>query len=158
MKFVGHNGFTYDGEIEFGDGVVKIKKGKKDVGRVLSPSAIISVDLIKPSFLSNVGCIHIQVIGTGTHGFVDYGSNYATNMNAICFTKKLLDEALKFKEELDKFLAEAKTVPIPQPTVSVPQPVENNMYNELKQLKQLLNEGIITQEDFDKKKAQVLGI
>lgn len=50
MKFVGHNGFTYDGEIEFGDGVVKIKKGKKDVGRVLSPSAIISVDLIKPSF------------------------------------------------------------------------------------------------------------
>lgn len=151
MKFTGHNGFTYDGEIEFCDGVVKIKKGKKDVGRVLSPSSIIAVDLIKPSFLSNVGCIHIQVIGTGTHGFVDYGSNYATNMNAICFTKKQLDEALKFKEELDKFLTTAKAAPIPQPT-------DNNQYDELKQLKQLLDEGIITQEDFDKKKAQILGI
>lgn len=151
MKFIGHNGFTYDGEIEFGDGVVKIKKSKKDTGRVISPSAIISVDFIKPSFLSNVGCIHIQVIGTGTRDFVDYGSNYMTNRNAICFTKKQCDEALKFKEELDKFLADAKSVPVPQPT-------ENTMYDELKQLKQLLDEGIITQEDFDKKKAQVLGI
>lgn len=151
MKFVGRLGFLYDGEIEFGDGVVKIKKGKKDVGRVISPSAIISVDLIKPSFLNNAGCIHIQVIGTSTHSFVDTAFNYTTNMNAICFDKKQLDEALKFKEELDKFLAEAKTAPVPQP-------VENNTYDELKQLKQLLDEGIITQEDFDKKKAQILGI
>ena len=35
---------------------------------------------------------------------------------------------------------------------------KNASFNELKQLKVLLDEGVITQEEFDKKKKQILGL
>lgn len=142
MKFV-----AYDGEIEFGNGILKIKKGKKDTGRIINLSDVVSVTFIKP-VLTAAGCIHIQVVGAKTYPSVANVMHYATDTNAICFRKKQYEEALKFKEELDKFLANERN----------PQPSSTSNYDELKQLKPLLDDGIITQEDFDKKKAQILGI
>ncbi|MCA9350914.1 SHOCT domain-containing protein [Candidatus Saccharibacteria bacterium] len=42
--------------------------------------------------------------------------------------------------------------PVQQPTL------DNDMYTELEKLGQLKNDGIITQQEFDAKKAQILGL
>ncbi len=99
MKFVG-----LDGEIEIENNIIKIKKGKKDSGRVIRISDIISVTLKKPSFLCASGCIHIQIVGAKTYSPYANAANYAGDANAICFRKQKIEEALKFKEELDKII------------------------------------------------------
>ena len=55
---------------------------------------------------------------------------------------------MKFKEELDKAISEYTKSGNTQSIDA----------NALKELKQLLDEGIITQEDFDKKKNKMLGL
>lgn len=145
MKFVG-----YDGEIEIGDGVIIIKKGKKDLGRTISFSNIVLVTLIKPVFTA-AGCIHIQVIGARTYPSVANVTHYGTDMNAICFRKPKYEEAIKFKETLEKAMAESRK--------SDKVPSGNGIDTEaLMQLKQLLDVGAITQEDYDRKKNQILGM
>ena len=69
-------------------------------------------------------------------------------MNAICFRKPQYEEALSFKEDLEKAISE----------MASSQSLNSLNMDGLRQLKQLLDEGIITQEDFDKKKAQMLGL
>ncbi len=145
MKFIG-----YDGEIEIGDGIIKIKKGKKDLGRIIKISDIVSVILKKPVFTA-AGCIHIQVFGAKTYSSVANVAHYATDINTICFRKPQYEEAIKFKEAIEKVIVEneiSKTV----------QSVDDLNMDSLRQLKQLLDEGVITQEDFDKKKIQILGL
>lgn len=142
MKFT-----AYDGEIEYGNGILKIKKGNMDAGRIINISDVVSVTFLKPG-LTAAGCIHIQVVGAKTYPSVANVMHYATDVNAICFRKNQYEEALKFKGELDKFLANARN----------PKPSPASNYDELRHLKQLLDDGVITQEDFDKKKAQILGI
>ncbi len=143
MKFIG-----FDGEIEIENNAIKIKKGKKDLGRVIRITDIISVTLKKPSFLCASGCIHIQVIGEKTYSPYANAANYSGDANAICFRKQKIEEALKFKEELDKAISEYTKSGNTQSIDA----------NALKELKQLLDEGIITQEDFDKKKNKMLGL
>ena len=58
------------------------------------------------------------------------------------------EEALKFKEELDEAVLE----------YTKSENTQSIDTNALKELKQLLDEGIITQEDFDKKKNKMLGL
>ncbi|MEZ3514487.1 MAG: SHOCT domain-containing protein [Lachnospiraceae bacterium] len=142
MKFI-----SYDGEIEICDGAIKIKKGKKDLGRAIKFSDIVSITLKKP-VLTAAGCIHIQVLGAKTYSSVANVTHYATDMNAICFRKPQYEEALSFKEDLEKAISE----------MASSQSLNSLNMDGLRQLKQLLDEGIITQEDFDKKKAQMLGL
>ena len=107
MKFIG-----YDGEIEIGDGIIKIKKGKKDLGRIIKISDIVSVILKKPVFTA-AGCIHIQVFGAKTYSSVANVAHYATDINTICFRKPQYEEAIKFKEAIEKVIVEneiSKTV------------------------------------------------
>jgi len=55
--------------------------------------------------------------------------------------------------------APAQGVPAPEPVAApVAAPVEKDPYEELTKLKGLLDNGIISQEDFDKKKAELLGL
>ncbi len=142
MKFI-----SYDGEIEICDGAIKIKKGKKDLGRAIKLSDIVSITLKKP-VLTAAGCIHIQVLGAKTYSSVANVTHYATDMNAICFRKPQYEEVLSFKEDLEKAISE----------MASSQSLNSLNMDGLRQLKQLLDEGIITQEDFDKKKAQMLGL
>lgn len=142
MKFVGH-----DGEIELAGNVINIKKGKKDAGRTIPLADIVSTTLIKP-VLTASGCIHIQVLGAKTYPSVANVMHYATDMNAICFRKAKYNEAIAFKEALDKALVDAHA----------PMQSQSPDMDRLRQLKQLLDEGIITQDDFDKKKAEILGL
>lgn len=140
MMFVG-----YDGKIEIGDRVVLIKKGKKDLGRTIKMSDIVSVTIKKP-VLTAAGCIHIQVLGAKTFSSVANVTHYATDVNAICFRKPQYEEAIQFKETLEKAIADSEK-----------SDSGLNM-DSLRQLKQLLDEGVITQEDYDKKKKQILGL
>lgn len=100
MKFTG-----YDGEIELDGAIIKIKKGKKDAGRTIRLSDVISTTLLKPGLMM-AGCLHIQVRGAKTYPSVANATNYATDQNAICFRKPQYDEAVAFKEAIDKALAE----------------------------------------------------
>ena len=141
LRFVG-----FDGEIELVDGAVNIKKGKKDIGRTIKLSNIVSVTLKKP-VLTAAGCIHIQVHGAKTYSSVANVTHYATDINAICFRKPKYDEAVAFKDALEKAIAEQSNAS-----------EKSDGVNDLRQLKQLLDEGIISQDDFDKKKNQILGL
>ena len=145
MIFIG-----YDGEIEIFDGSIKIKKGKKDLGRTIAMADIVSVTLKKP-VLTAAGCIHVQVLGAKTYSSVANVTHYATDVNAICFRKPQYEEAVSFKEELEKAVAAEKST-------QMPVKAESSSLDDLRQLKQLLDDGIITQEDFDRKKAQILGL
>ena len=100
MKFIG-----YDGEIELEGATVKIKKGKKDTGHTVRLSDVVSTTLLKPGLMM-AGCLHIQVRGAKTDSAVANATNYATDQNAICFRKPQYDEALAFKEAIDKALAQ----------------------------------------------------
>ncbi|MDE6838417.1 MAG: SHOCT domain-containing protein [Acutalibacter sp.] len=137
----------YDGEITISEGAVIIKKGKKDTGRTIKFPDIISVTVKKPG-LTSAGCIHIQVIGAKTYSSVATAVHMATDVNAICFRKPHYQEAIDFKSALDAAIAQTST-----PSNSTQIDVDG-----LKQLKNLLEDGIITQEDFDQKKAQILGL
>lgn len=145
MIFIGH-----DGEIEIGDGIIRIKKGKKDLGRTIRMSDIVSVTFKKP-VLTASGCIHIQVLGAKTYSSVANVTHYATDINAICFRKPQYEEAIRFKEALEKAIANSRK------SNGIPSDDGSNM-DALRQLKQLLDEGVITQEDYNKKKIQILGL
>ena len=136
---------SYDGEIEIEGAIVKIKKGKKDIGRTIPLSQVISITIKKPVF-TTAGCIHIQILGAKTYSSAATSVNYATDMNAIFFRKPQYEEAIKFKEALDEAIS------------SLTNPSSDNSPNIalLKNLKELLDSGILTQEEFDTKKKQIL--
>ncbi len=46
----------------------------------------------------------------------------------------------------------------PQPEAAAPAPATQDAYTQLAQLSQLKDQGVITQADFDAKKAQLLGL
>lgn len=146
MKFQG-----YDGEIELGSNAITIKKGKKDTGRTFPLSNVVSVTLIKPK-LTMAGCIHIQILGAKTYPAVGMTAvNYAMDVNAICFRKPQYEEAVAFKDAIDKALADRQSG-------EAQEQMPPSNIDMLRQLKSLLDEGIISQDDYDKKKAQLLGI
>lgn len=143
---------SYEGEIEICDGLIKIKKGKKDLGRTIKMSDVVSVTLKKP-VLTAAGCLHIQVLGAKTYSSVANVTHYATDINAICFRKTQYEEAIRFKEALEKAIVDSEKADVDSKKADT----EINI-DSLRQLKQLLDEGIITQEDYDKKKNQILGL
>lgn len=143
---------SYDGEIEICDGVIRIKKGKKDLGRTIKMSDVVSVTLKKP-VLTAAGCIHIQVFGAKTYSSVANVTHYATDVNAICFRKLQYEEAIRFKEALEKAIADSEKAVVDREKANTDIDMDS-----LRQLKQLLDEGVITQEDYDKKKNQILGL
>ena len=100
MKFTG-----YDGEIELDGTIIKIKKGKKDAGHTVRLSDVVSATPLKPGLMM-AGCLHIQVRGAKTYSSVANATHYATDQNAICFRKPQYDEAVAFKEALDRAIAE----------------------------------------------------
>ena len=140
MLFIGADG----DELELNGNNLRIKKGKKDVGRIINLNDIVSVVYLKPVFTA-CGCIYIQVYGGKIYPSVANITHYVCDMNAITFRKKSEEEALAFKEALEKAISETKTNK------------ENSEDEELRRFKKLLDEGLISQEDYDKKKNQILG-
>lgn len=137
----------YDGKIELCEGCVKIWKGKNDSGHTVKLSDIMFVTLCKPG-LTCAGCLFIQVLGAKTYKSWANATHYATDINAVCFRKPQYEETIQFKEALEAALSHHKEAGTS---------TEINVAS-LKDLKQLLDEGIITEDDYNKKKNQILGI
>lgn len=77
-----------------------------------------------------------------------------TNDNRFTFHNKYLEDMQKINDYIQGKINQPIAVATP---IAPPQNSANNL-DELKQLKQLLDAGIITQEDFDAKKKQILGL
>lgn len=104
MEFKGN-----DGEICFSNGIITIKKGKRGVPRTIDISNVVTVTLLKPGLLVASGCIYVQVIGGKQYSNYLNATHYAGDLNAILFKgKKKTEEAIKFKEEIDKFISDAR--------------------------------------------------
>lgn len=147
MKFVGHNG-----EIELIDNAVIIKNGKKDVGRTILLSSIVSTTVLKPS-IALAGCLFIQVYGERTYQPYHTAANYSTDKNAIMIHGKAsYQEALQMKEAIDQAITN------PQQPEQQAAPNDLSYVDEIRALKALVDDGIITQEDFEAKKITLLGI
>jgi hypothetical protein len=113
-------------------------------------SAIRSVNIKKPPGLGLKGWI---TFGTGSGNEVTnvIGSGLLTQFgdNTFSFFKKSYEDVLKAKDFLEaKFNDSQKTVQ----AVNLPSSAD-----ELRKFKQLLDDGIISQAEFDEKKKQLLG-
>lgn len=75
----------------------------------------------------------------------------ARDSNSLNFEPQYNEQALKIKQHIDKYIANP-----PAQTATVIQ--QTSAADELKKFKELLDCGIISQEEFDAKKKQLLGL
>lgn len=70
-------------------------------------------------------------------------------------------ELEKITEEKEAIAAARKYNPVPEPIeipFNIPTPKKEDKFTEIEKYKELLDKGIITQEEFDKKKKELLGL
>lgn len=133
-------------EIEIINSSVVIRQKPDMADHTIPFSQIVSTIIKKPGLMSN-GLIFIQTVGSKGTSATMSKLDYASDKNSVFFSREMYDEALAFKKHLDELLA------APATTAS-----EATSYSQLTELKNLLDQGIITQEDFDLKKKQILGL
>jgi len=141
---VGKNILIVDGSGVHFSNKKDIKDGRM---RTLPYDQIASVDYV-PAVLAG-GCLyfkHINDTSTKAKGIVALQSED----NAFFFSGREVNDAKKIKASVDNIIAERKAT---AETESVPSSAD-----ELLKFKQLLDAGAITQEEYDKKKTQLLGI
>ena len=108
--------------------------------------------------LSNITAVQLKKPGL-THGYLQFSINGAVEAkgdpmqllkdeNTIVFAGKHLDDMLELKH-----LIETSKAPSTQTSASSPSEA-----SQIKEFKSLLDDGIISQEEFDQKKKQLLGI
>ncbi len=158
MKFIGYNG-----EIEFTDYFIRIRKSEKSASRIFYPLVIDTITLVKPT-LTKVGYIYVRT-GRGKH---PSEIDCKRDPNAICFKKRQYKEAKIFKEELDKTIQpEKRSIGfriIETRPLQVPEEIWNDVNSlslfclgvfdewETKALEELINspysDGILSKEDY----------
>ena len=108
--------------------------------------------------LNNITAVQLKKSGM-THGYLQFSINGSVEAkgdamqllkdeNTIVFAGKHLDDMLELKH-----LIETSQAPNSQASASAPSEA-----SQIKEFKSLLDEGILTQEEFDQKKKQLLGI
>lgn len=138
----------FRGSMELTDSLLKIDRKGIEGEHSIPLSQIVSVIVKKPGLTSN-GLIHIQTSATqGTSPKAKI--EYAMDMNTVCFTKSSYEEALSFKEAIENAIAKLNESP-----VSV-EPA--NLTSKLKELKELVELGLISEDDYEKKKNSILGL
>lgn len=108
----------------------------------------------KPSTKLLSGFIEFYFAGHNTQkqgGGLFAGTN---NDNRFTFHNKFLPDMVKIND----YIQEKINNPTQTQNTTTTQSQDNNAIEQIKQLKQLLDEGIITQEEFDAKKKQLLGL
>lgn len=129
-------------ELYLFENCVKIAIRKKEV--VIPFDSIISVIYKQPGFLSK-GSLEFKTAQAG-YGAINWGFGISTQLNdanTILFNKDNDNLALEIKNYIES---------------NKNKDIKNMDYSQLEQLKKLLDEGIITQEEFDTKKKQLLGL
>ncbi|WP_034450206.1 SHOCT domain-containing protein [Butyrivibrio sp. AE2032] len=86
------------------------------------------------------------------NGIIQFGTlGGQSDINTVFFFPGKNDEALEFKNYVEKKLREYQERPQGQSVVQ-----QISQADELKKFKELLDAGVITQEEFEKKKQQIL--
>ncbi|AFK87415.1 MULTISPECIES: SHOCT domain-containing protein [Thermoanaerobacterium] len=132
-----------DGQLELYEDKVVIKRNGL---RARMTQGLLAHD--KEFFIKQISGIQYRPAGKIAKGYIQIivqGSK-ENNRNAVIFTNKSNEVALKIKEQLEAMLANNAT----ENTTSAA--------DEIKKFKELLDEGIITEEEFNQKKKQLLGL
>lgn len=130
-----------------GDNLVFIHK-KHNVTVPLN--SIVSFTLKKPSFTSN--SVIILQLKKGSDAFIGMGNvgvGFGSEMIAI-----YKPDYVELAEVYERYFLHWSSAPQPAPAVSEAVPT----INDLRALKQLVDEGVLTEEEFVAKKRQLLGI
>lgn len=143
-------------------GVIIDRKGLRSLGnrgstgtQTIPYSSIISVDFKKASGPAGIIGGHIDFVtaagNASTPGFgalMGAGSDY-NKANAVVF-RKFNDEMEQIKDIVESHMGQQ---PVSNPTTQV-----TSEADELAKFKRLLDQGVLTQEEFDAKKKQILGL
>ena len=136
--------------------VIEGKGFNKGIGEKTIPITSVSAVQLVPSTLLINGCISFNVLGESASTRAGIGSSYYTRAseNTIIVKSRKDDAILKkikqFVEKTKYELTSAKSTTVIQQMTS--------QADELKSFKELLDQGIISQEEFDAKKKQILGL
>ena len=153
IAYEGYNAdlFVYD------DKVVIVGKGfNKGIGEKSIPIASISAVQLVPSKPLLYGHITFNVLGEVSNSRAGIGAslNSKQSENTITVKKPADDEILK---KVKAFIEDAKENATRNQGTTIIQQAASPA-EELKKMKELLDMGIITQEEFDAKKKQLLGL
>lgn len=110
-----------------------------------------SINYSEPTFLGNG---HLAFSLGGKAGMGKLGAAFSGN--SFVFDKKAKDEALRAKEYIEKRIVEISRASNQPSITNVIN--EASQADELLKFKKLLDSGVITQEEFDAKKKQILGL
>ncbi len=150
-----YEGYNADLQV-FDDKIVIIGKGyNKGIGEKAIPmSSISAVQLIPSKMLVN-GYITFNVLGenAASRGGIGSSVDARKSENTVIVNKKADDEILK---KIKAFVEEAKEKASTNQGQTIIQ--QTSSADELKKFKELLDMGIITQEEFDAKKKELLGL
>ena len=153
ITYNGHNAdlFVYEDKI-----VIKGKKYNKSVGEKTIPMSSIAAVQIIPSKLLLYGYITFNVVGevASSRGGLGASFNARDSENTV-IAKSRADDKI-FKEIKDYIEAIKEKTSNNQGATIIQQAA--SPAEELKKFKELLDAGIITQEEFDAKKKQLLGL
>lgn len=110
--------------------------------------SITSVQIKKPGFTN--GYIQFGILG----GIENKGGVFAATQdeNTIMFAKKHYEDMLELKDYIDSYISGDSS------TMAGNATAEKSPVEKIKELKELLDMGIITQEEFDLKKKELLNI
>ena len=150
-----YEGYNADLHV-YDDKIVIIGKGyNKGIGEKTIPMASISAVQLIPSKMLVNGYITFNVLGenAGTRGGIGSSVDARKSENTVIVNKKAEDEILK---KIKEFVEEAKEKASTNQGQTIIQ--QASSADELKKFKELLDMGIITQEEFDAKKKELLGL
>lgn len=110
---------------------------------------ITSVQMKEAGMLTN-GYIQLSLLGGSESrgGLMDA----PTDENSVVFNKKQMDQFVAFKQKLDSLMTAAHAAP----AVTVQSAI--SPAEEIGKLAALRDQGILTQQEFDEKKRQLLGL
>ena len=78
--------------------------------------------------------------------------------NLIPFPRQAAEKIRRALREMEKLKEEAAETQTETPSPAAPPPPAMDPYEEAKKLKELLDLGIITEEEFQRKKKEILGL
>lgn len=142
-----------NGQLELYEDVVIIKRN----GLI----AMLSQGIMKGDktiYLNQITAVQFKEAGLITGGYIQFtlpGGNENTgglignDENTVCFEKKDNELGLKMKLEIERLIQNSSKINTTNYRINNP--------DDIRKYKELLDDGIITQEEFDKKKSEILG-
>lgn len=134
--------------VEVKGNIISITETITKKQKTIPVNSVISVQIKKPGLLG--GYLYFQTVGGLDNSSRKTVMNYIKDENSIILgTRKMYKIAVQIKEYVEKIQSSPNNVNVINQTSSA---------DELIKFKQLLDEGVITQEEFELKKKQLIGL